>query len=411
MPSSTARRVSSLVARKRLAITDRTAGAGVAAEPLPERCRARREGLAVALLFSSTALRYGTSVFPAATRELSSWSGRAEQIPDATLRRHAIAALRERGNMEGAALFGAFAPRSTRAAAVRALVAFQAAYNYLDALAEQRSDDPEANGRQLHQALLVALDPSEDARRAPHPDYYEHHPQRDDGGYLLGMVDACRSALAKLPSYALLASCAQAAATRPVGFQSLNLAVHGGFERWARLQATPDSPLEWWETAAACGSSLGVHALIGLSAEPTVDPRELTAIENVYFPWISALHSLLDSVVDIAEDSREGQRNLLSYYPSPARAAVRMGWLAARAKREARGRALTEGGQQSHRAQVVLIAIAAFYLSAPSASSPPVRAIKSSVADAVGPGMKPALLLFRVARALSRLRDARVVEG
>jgi tetraprenyl-beta-curcumene synthase len=365
-------------------------------------------------LFVSTALRYATSVFPLAARELAQWRRRAAEIPDATLRRHALAALQKRGNMEGAALFGAFAPRRTRAEAVRALVAFQGAYNYLDALAEQPSDDPVANGRRLHQALIDALDPSEEARRAL-PDYYEHHPQHDDGGYLLGMVDACRNALAKLPSYAPLASNAQLAAKRPVGFQSLNLAAHQGgmegFERWARLQTVPDSALEWWETAAACGSSLGVHALIGLAAEPSVDPRELPAIENAYFPWMSALNSLLDSVVDVAEDRREGQRNLLSYYPSYQHAAVRMGWLAARARRETRRLALAHGRQQRRRAQVVLTALAAFYLSAPTASSPPVRAVKSSVADALGPGMKPALVLLRGARALSRLRDARVVEA
>jgi tetraprenyl-beta-curcumene synthase len=366
-------------------------------------------------LLISTGLRYGTSVLPVARRELSHWRNRAEEIPDATLRRHAIASLQKRGNMEGAALFGAFAPRATRAQAVRALVAFQAAYNYLDVLSEQRSDDPVANGRRLHEALLDALDPSERARRAPRPNYYRHHPQHDDDGYLLDMVDACRGALAKLPAYTPLEAHARAAASRPVAFQSLNLAMHqgeaGGLERWARVQAPPDSALEWWETAAACGSSLAVHALIGLAAEPRVDAGELPAIEQAYFPSMSALHSLLDSAVDVEEDRRDGERNLLDYYPSPAHAAARMGWLATRAGHEVRHLALAHDRKQARRVRVVLTALAAFYLSAPAASSPAARAVKSSVADAIGPGTRPAVLLFRAARVLSRLRDARGSEG
>ena len=40
---------------------------------------------------------------------------------------------------------------------------------------------------------------------------------------------------------------------------------------------------------------------------------DVEAIEGAYFPWICALHSLLDRLVDVAEDERAGQRNLLSY--------------------------------------------------------------------------------------------------
>jgi tetraprenyl-beta-curcumene synthase len=392
-----------------------TASACASDESQRQQGRTRREELAVARVFASTALRYGASVLPAATRELSRWRKRAEQIPDAALRRHALEALGKRGNMEGAALFAAFAPRATRAHAVRALVAFQAAYNYLDALAEQRCDDPMANGRQLHEALLLALDSSEGAQRRSHPNYYEQHPQREDGGYLIDMVEACRGALAALPSYATVASSAHAAAARVVGFQSLNLGERqgdpAGLERWARLQAPPTSGLEWWETAAACGSSLGVHVLIGLAAEPSIDRRRLPPIESAYFPWIGALHSLLDSAIDVAEDRREGQRNLLSYYPSPAHAAARMGWLAERANRETQRLDRDERQPPDCRERVILTAIVAYYLSSPSASAPTARLIASSVTDAIGPLTKPALVLFRVARVLSRLRGPRVGDG
>jgi hypothetical protein len=130
------------------------------------------------------------------------------------------------GNVEGAAAFAALVPRPHRAAAVRAMASFQAAYNYLDMLGEQPSADPAANGGRLHSALLAALEPRTGGARSAHgrrtPDYYEHNPQREDGGYLIGLIDACRGALAELPSYPVLAPAARRAAERIVAFQSCN---------------------------------------------------------------------------------------------------------------------------------------------------------------------------------------------
>ena len=94
---------------------------------------------------------------------------------------------------------------------MRALVAFQTAYNYLDALSELPSDQPVANGEQLHQALLTALHPG-----AAHLDYYALNPDRRDGGYLESIVDACARAVAGLPSFPALAPTARCAAARIV---------------------------------------------------------------------------------------------------------------------------------------------------------------------------------------------------
>ena len=211
-----------------------------------------RERLALAGMFGAAALRYWTGVFPGVCRELARWRRRAGEIADPVLRGLALEALGKRGNIEGAAAFAAFVPRSHRNLVLRAVVAFQTAYNYLDLLAEQPSPDPAANARRLHEALLVALDPA-----AAHPDYYEHNPQHDDDGYLSEIVEACRGALGVMPSYAAVALSARRAATRIVEFQSLGAgepakahrasdgdsAVAGpvrgeydALERWARAQ-------------------------------------------------------------------------------------------------------------------------------------------------------------------------------
>jgi tetraprenyl-beta-curcumene synthase len=298
--------------------------------------------------------------------------------------------------MEGAALFAVLAPRARRRETVRALVAFQTAYNYLDTLAEQPSDSPVSNGRRLHEALLVALDPA-----AVHTDYYAHHPQRRDGGYLCDLVDTCRSAFLTLPSSGAVSAAAWAAAARIVAFQSLNLTHdqggHDALERWARLQTPEGSGLRWWQTAAAGGSSLAVHALIATAAKPNVNASETAAIEDAYFPWICALHSLLDSLVDVDEDRRAGQRNLLSYHSSRKEAAFAMKMLAQRATAEARGL------PDAHSHAVILTAMITYYLSSPEAATADARATASSVAAAVGPLVAPALALFKARRLAARL--------
>ncbi len=349
--------------------------------------------------FTAVVSRYLLTVLPRATREMAHWRARAATIPDPALRRLALDSLAKRGNMEGAALFAVLSPRAHRGAAVRALVAFQAAYNLLDTLAEQPSADPIANARRLHQALPLAFDPT-----AAQPDYYAGTPWSEDGGYLAATVDACRAALAELPSVAVVAEAAHAAAMNIVGFQSLNLTESQGgeeqLERWARERTPPGSGLRWWQTAAACGSSLPVHVLIALAAERSVDRGDLDATRNAYFPWIGGLHSLMDSLVDVAEDERLGQRNLLVGRTSAQDAAAQMGQLAERAREEAG--ALRRGGEHT----VILTAMAAHYLHASDASQPAVGAIAGSVRRALDGVMRPTLALFAMRRLCARFMNA-----
>jgi tetraprenyl-beta-curcumene synthase len=220
--------------------------------------------------FVDAARRYWLGVFPRVCRERRRRETRAAEIPDVLLERIAVDALPQ-VNIEGASAFAAFVPRRRRAAAVRAIAGFQAAYNYLDALSELPNTDPAANARLLHQALLVALDPG-----AAHLDYYEYHHLSEDGGYLSKTVDDCRAALTQLPSYDAVAPAARRAAERVVAFQSSNTGkLRDDFlalERWGRVATPPGTGLRWWETAAAGGSSLCVCALITAAARPRVYP-------------------------------------------------------------------------------------------------------------------------------------------
>lgn len=348
-----------------------------------------REGrFALAVSFAGAARRYWLGVFPSACLERRRRRARALEIPDPLLRRTAIESLSKWGNVEGAAAFAAFAPRRRRAAAARAMMCLQAAYNYLDVLGEQPSSEPAANGRRLHQALLVALDPG-----ASHLDYYAHSPQREDGGYLRELVDSCRAALAALPSYPAVAPAALRAAERIVEFQSCNTGERQGdlqaLERWARAATPPGSNLRWWEVAAAGGSSLCVYALIALAAEPELDEHAVAAVADAYFPWIGALHSLLDNLVDETEDRATGQHSLIGAYSSPREAASRMRRLAERSQRAA---ASLPGGREH---TLMLAAMASFYLSTPEASAPQALGITRAVLDTLDGAAAMAMVVFR----------------
>lgn len=358
--------------------------------------------VALAVSFAGAARRYWLGVFPSVSRERRRRRARAAEIPDPLLRRTALDAQRKWGNVEGAAAFAAFVPHRHRAAATRAMMCYQAAYNYLDMLGEQPSADPMANGRRLHSALLVALDPD-----APHRDYYEHNAQREDGGYLAETIDACRAALATLPGYLAIAPAAMRATERIVAFQSCNTGEPQGdfaaLERWAR-QATPSgSDLRWWETAAAGGSSLCVYALIALAAEPDHDRwMAPEVIEDAYFPWIGALHSLLDNLVDAAEDHATGQHSLVGRYASSQEAAARMGWLAERSLRAAA--ALPGRGHT-----LMVAAMASFYLSMPGASTPEALPVARAVLDVLDGPARLAMLVFRLRRGVLHEVDSRAI--
>jgi tetraprenyl-beta-curcumene synthase len=349
--------------------------------------------------FARTVTRHLTRVLPAARRELASWRAAAAAIPDPKLRAVALASLQKRGNIEGAALFAGLAPAASRARAIRALVAYQTAYNYLDALADQPGSDPQAGNLCLHEALVRPFLPA-----GPPPDYYALSVHADDGGYLAGCVQVCRDAFLSLPRHRAVTSAALSAAQRIRRFQSLNLAHrHGGhaaLRSWAGA-VTPDHGLEWWETAAAAGSSLAVHALIAAAAGPSTTGADVAVIDDAYFPWAGALHSLLDSLVDRREDALGDQQALIDYYPSTAVAAQRLTFLAAGAVgRLARAPA-------AHRA--ILTAMCSYYLTAPECDRDEAHRATIALRGTLGVPLTVALALFRARRAAADIaRDSYV---
>jgi tetraprenyl-beta-curcumene synthase len=364
---------------------------------MTERRRSPRERLVLSSAFLTAALRYWLIVFPAVRGELRRLRESAREIPDAGTRALALEALGKRENIEGAAAYAAFTPRRWRKETMHALVAFQAAYSYTDTLSEQPGADHAANARRLHEGLRAALDPSME-----HLDYFEHGPRHEDGGYLLALLDSCRLSVAQLPAYPLVATAAQQAAERIAAFQSLSSTPseteRSRLERWAGDWADHDQPLSWWEMAAACGSSLPVHALIAAAADPTLQPQEAKAVADAYFPWIGGVHSMLDSLVDREEDADSLQLSLIGCYPGMPAAAAGVARMASRARDAARG---LPGGR-GH--AVILAGMVAFYLHAGRQKNPAeTTLVEHELRGAVGPLVRSAEGVFALRGAVESL--------
>jgi tetraprenyl-beta-curcumene synthase len=349
------------------------------------RWRAALDRLALLVLL----LRYWRTIHPVSRRELRWWDGRAAAIPDPLLRTLASETLaRERGLCEGAALFATLAPRRNRAALVRVLVAVEVLCDYLDTLAEQASSDVLDESRRLHRALIAALGGPISRER-----YYPVG--RQDGGYLDTLVARCREGFRELPSAGTVAPFALRAAARSSEGQSRNHAAmlaqdDRALAAWCRTQMPVGAALAWWELAAAICSSLTLVALVACAAAPATRADDVARIGAAYFPWISTLSSLFDSVADRAEDVVSGNHSYVAHYATQAEAAEQLGRLTSHAI--ATARTLPNGRQHVW----ILAAMACFYLSGPRARSPVAR----TVLERLELDTRLLLLMLRVRRAL-----------
>lgn len=347
---------------------------------------------ALARTFVLAAQRYWRAVFPHVRLELRGWRRRAGVIPDSRLRGVALTVQRSKSsNIEGAAAFAAFSRCAHGQLVVRAQVCFQAIYDYADSLAESQDAVPALNAHQLHLALLSAVDRSHGG-----VDHYAHSDSREDGGYVQALADSCMSAIETLPSRSAIAAETVCLAQRIVAYQTLNLGVSQGSQRslarWSARRIPAGSGLRWWEVAASAGSSLGIFALIALASQKPLEHAEVSAVQEAYFPWIGSLHSLLDSLVDYAEDAAEGQANLLAHYGGAEETRDRIEAIAQQAARHARS--LPHASWHT----VVLGGMVGSYLSAPQASAPGAGAVAERVIAAVSGAAPAAMFVFRARR-------------
>lgn len=346
------------------------------------------------LALLNAAVLYWLTIYPRARRELGRWRLQAQAIPDLTLREQALMKLTaERLNPEAAAFFAILAPRRHRPRLVRLMVAYQLMYDYLDAINEQHGATRLENGFQLHRALTHAIAIAD----AP-IDYYRHHPQRHDGGYLQTLIDTCATELRSLPSTGAIMPRLLLAARRCGEAQSRNHAVLSDgtlqLRAWSVAQA-PDSGYLWWELSAAGISCLSIHALFAAAACITT-LQEAERIDQAYFPSICAISALLDSLIDLPRDRGTTNHSFADHYPSSEHAADRFERIA----REAH--TLTGELRHHRRHRIILNGIASFYLSAPEAWASFAAPVTRRVTHSLGSLTTPILAVMRLRRNIHR---------
>ena len=315
---------------------------------------AGRDGIAVVWALGL----YRTRIVPPVRRELGRWRQIAGEIPDPALRRQALAAIDEKGlNVEATAVFATLAPRRTRAAAIRAMVALQVAIDYLDTLGEQGA--------------------------------------AGDAAYLERLFGAYREITRQLPSQAAVAGTLERAVARCGEGQAMTHAAEHGdraaLEAWARAQTAPP-PYRWPEVAAGASSSVAAHALIAAAADPRTTAGEAAAIDAAYFPAIGALTVLLDDLVDRDEDAATGAHSYLAYYADSGEAADRLDLIAHSA------RTAIAGLCRPHRHAAILAGVVGFYLSVAAAETPYARPIRERLLRSAGPAVQPIVVFMRQRR-------------
>lgn len=357
---------------------------------------------------------------PAVSREVDVWRGRAQAIPDASLREDALGAIaHKRAHADGAALFWTL-PQRRHLGLLRMLVAYQTAWDFLDNVSERGACMGERNGALLHRALVDALDP-----QSAQADYYAHHLCRDDGAYLQLLAGACREVCAALPAYARVRRLVLGEA-RGCAIQSLNhkpdpdereaalrvwaLAEREGLQgarerldgargegarkrlEGARVESL--AKMHWFELAAAASASLVPHVLLSLAAEPACSTSDVAAAHAAYLPWASLATAMLDSYADRREDDEAGEHSYIAHYRDREEALTRVAEIVARATHEAGS---LRGG---HRHAVIVACMVAMYLSKESARGEAAQDDTTELACSGGPLTQlllPVLRVWRVA--------------
>jgi tetraprenyl-beta-curcumene synthase len=326
------------------------------------------------------------------------WRAHAAEIPNATIREDALAALKhKRPNTDGAALLWVI-PARRCPRLLRLLVAYEIMGDFLDSLVEHGAHMGIVNGRQLHLALVDAVDIDR-----PISDYYLHHPWQDDGGYLPRLVEACRYGCATLPSYRsvrpLLIRAARLAQVQGLNHELDMTLREAVLQAWAVQEGDAGSGLGWYETAGAASAWLTVLALMAVAAEPEPSGTQAHEVFLAYFPWIALAATLLDSYDDLIEDQLNNANSYLARYGSFDLVVQRVKELVRRATCEAR--ALHNGERHA----VIVASMIALYLTKDSVCTPEMVATSRMLLRSGG--SLPMLLrpVLRAWRLLYSLRD------
>ncbi len=335
-------------------------------------------------------LQHIHKTLPLVERELGGWRRLASRIPDENLRKQAQDSIKSKAfHCQGGSIFASY-PGVDRAQTTKFIVAYQTISDYLDNLVDSMQVQSEAAFERLHLAMEEALDPEGSIS-----DYYAYYPYKDDGGYLISLVQTCREACVQPAYYRVKQHMLELARlysrlqtykhlhinereTKLFGWVKQHLSVYPGFLPW--------------EFAAATGSTLGHFSLYAAAFDQGLSDEQVVALKAAYFPWICGLHILLDYLVDQRIDDETGQLNFVSYYKDHYGASERLIEFVRQALSVASG--LDHAG--FHR--VAIGGLLGLYLSDPKTAHPQTKWVANRLLGQGGSGPRLLHLLCSIMR-------------
>jgi tetraprenyl-beta-curcumene synthase len=324
-------------------------------------------------------------------RELREWERRAAVIPDGPLRADAARSFEsKRGNSTGAAIFSGLTARRNPSL-LKALIAFQIIGDFLDDSHERHPTA--ANGR-LFRALVDAVSPDSGMS-----DYYDKHPWKEDRGYLVALVEGCRAACRKLPSFSLVQEALAREARLSAQAMRLNHATDPAqrdraLHLWVQRELPQEGDWRWFELTAAASGQLMILGLLALAAKPGLQEVEVTATYEAYWPTVPLLATMLDSYLDYERDLATGAHPYVTHYGTFDDAAERLTELIGRG-----ALAVAELPEGQHHA-VIFSCMVAFYMAGDGARAPASRPHTERMIRAGGSltrALAPVLRAWRIA--------------
>lgn len=265
-------------------------------------------------------------IVPKAARALEQVRALAGTIPDDRLRAQALSSIDAKAyHVAGGCILATFLSPVAADHYVEIVAPLETIYDYLDNLCDRHPDVDIAAYPVLHRAIADALEPGRAVGG-----YYDLGPAGDDGDYLVSLVRHVQRALYRLADHELLLPLFREATKLYGEMQSFVHLPEGEREDacrvWYAQHAQRYRTLEWQEFACAAGSQFHVYAPLFMLFDAHDDA--LADTYGAYFPAVSALHVLLDSFIDQAEDRRHGDLSFVALYGTPEHFFERVAYLA-----------------------------------------------------------------------------------
>ncbi len=330
-----------------------------------------------------------TIILPLVRKELSFWESKVQNAPDPEIRLQAVSSIRKKAfHCLGGAVYALRDPVNV-GETLRAITALQTISDYLDNLCDRSGVQDMRAFAALHEAMLCAVD----LERMP-SEFYRFYPWKQDGGYLLALVETCRHYFKLLPGYDRIHPYMVRLAGLYCDLQ-VNKHLSSGL-RERRMQEwyaknCPFPDLAWWEFGAASGSTLALFLLMSAAREERLAESSVHEMVSAYFPYMTGLHILLDYFIDLEEDACEGDLNFVSFYPGLDEATNRISGFVQRALESSS----ELPDPEFHRA--VVDGMLGVYLSDPKAQKAPIREHALRLLKTSG---RDAILMHGVCRAL-----------